>query len=69
MGSGGHNVPLIRDRFGVRKLTPKECLEFQGFPSNFVFPTLSDNHLYHQIGNSVTVPLIGRIAQEIVKVM
>jgi hypothetical protein len=27
MGSGGHNVPLIKDDFGIRKLTPKECFD------------------------------------------
>ena len=38
MGTGGHNVPLIRTDLGIRKLTPKECLNFQGFPNAFVFP-------------------------------
>ena len=32
MGTGGHNVPLIKDDLGIRKLTPRECLNFQGFP-------------------------------------
>src|SRR5690606_27310083 len=32
MGTGGHNVPLIIDDWGIRKLTPKETLRFQGFP-------------------------------------
>ena len=31
MGTGGHNVPLIKDGLGIRKLTPRECLNFQGF--------------------------------------
>ena len=69
MGSGGHNVPLIFDGFGVRKLTPRECANFQGFPKSFQLPNISDSKLYHQFGNSVTVPLIKRIAQEIVKVL
>lgn len=25
MGTGGHNVPIIRDDYGIRKLTPREC--------------------------------------------
>src|SRR5690606_36680 len=29
MGDGGHNVPVIRDRWGIRKLTPVECLRLQ----------------------------------------
>lgn len=65
MGSGGHNVPLVKVKNGIRKLTPRECAKLQGFDLNeFVFPeNMSDSHLYHQFGNSVTVPLIKRIAQ------
>ena len=36
MGTGGHNVPLIRDNYGIRKLTPKECFLFQGYPENYI---------------------------------
>ncbi|WP_429997452.1 DNA cytosine methyltransferase, partial [Mycoplasmopsis bovis] len=35
MGTGGHNVPLILTKKGIRKLTPRECFNFQGFPSSF----------------------------------
>lgn len=65
MGAGGHNVPIILDDFGIRKLTPRECLRFQGYPEDFNLPRLSDSKLYMQAGNSVTVPLIKRIAQQI----
>jgi DNA (cytosine-5)-methyltransferase 1 len=68
MGGGGHNVPVIRDDFGIRKLTPKECLGFQGFPEDFKIVT-SDVHIYKQAGNAVVVPLIKRIAEEIKKVL
>lgn len=67
MGSGGHNVPLVKVKNGIRKLTPRECANLQGFPRDFVIPTgMADVHLYHQFGNSVTVPLIRRIAQNLV---
>lgn len=70
MGTGGHNVPLIRDCYGIRKLTPKECLLFQGFPDTFKIPEkLSDTQLYKQAGNSVTVPVIERIAKSMIKIM
>jgi DNA (cytosine-5)-methyltransferase 1 len=65
MGSGGHNVPIILRSDGIRKLTPRECANFQGFPKSFRLPPLSDSKLYHQFGNSVTVPLIRRIAKAI----
>lgn len=70
MGSGGHNVPLVKDAFGIRKLTPRETANFQGFPKSFKLPeNLADSHLYHQFGNSVTVPLIEKIAKQIAKVL
>ena len=63
MGGGGHNVPIIRDDFGIRKFTPEECIAFQGFPSDLRFPEgMADSHRYKQAGNSVSVPVIRRIA-------
>jgi len=70
MGAGGHNVPLIVDDYGIRKLTPKECLNFQGYPKNFNFPQdMALSHCYMQAGNSVVVPVIKRIAQSIMEVL
>lgn len=66
MGAGGHNVPIIKDAKGIRRLTPRECARLQGFPESFVLPReQADAHLYKQIGNSVTVPVIKRIAENI----
>ena len=68
MGTGGHNVPLIRMHNGeFRKLTPRECFNVQGFPSNFKLAEQSNGRLYKQAGNSVVVPVIHRIATEIAK--
>ena len=67
MGTGGHNVPIIKDKKGVRKLTPRECANFQGFPDNFILPNLVDSQLYKQCGNSVVVGVIEKIAIEIIK--
>ena len=36
MGMGGHNVPIIRDSKGIRKLTPRECFRIQGFPDTYI---------------------------------
>jgi DNA (cytosine-5)-methyltransferase 1 len=70
MGSGGHNVPLIKDDFGIRKLTPKECFAFQGYPiEKYIFPKLANSKLYMQAGNSVTTTLIERIANQIIEVL
>ena len=65
MGEGGHNVPLVKTQFGIRKLTPHECFNAQGFPNNFILPQMADSRLYKQAGNSVCVEVIYRIAQNI----
>lgn len=68
MGTGGHNVPLVFTKTGIRKLTPRECFNLQGFNENFILPEdLSNTRLYKQAGNSVTVPVIKRIAKNINK--
>ena len=69
MGAGGHNVPLIKDNYGIRKLTPRECFLFQGYPENYHLPNIANSRLYMQAGNSVTTTLIERISNEIVKVL
>lgn len=71
MGAGGHNVPLIKDDFGIRKLTPKECFALQGYPmERFILPkTMANSKLYMQAGNSVTTNLVERISKEIIKVL
>ncbi|MEB7825605.1 DNA cytosine methyltransferase [Staphylococcus chromogenes] len=65
MGTGGHNVPLILSKHGIRKFTPRECFSLQGFPESFKLPDLANSHLYKQAGNSVVVPVVNRIAQNI----
>lgn len=68
MGTGGHNVPLILDDFGIRKLTPRETLMLQGFPEDYkISEKMANSHIYKQAGNSVTVTVIERIAKNIMK--
>ena len=69
MGSGGHNVPIILDNKGIRKLTPKECFNFQGFPSSYKLPPLSDSNLYKLAGNSVSVPIVKLIADRLINLL
>ncbi len=66
MGSGGHNVPLIRDTGGIRKLMPRECFNLQGFPNDYILPnTMSDSSLYHLAGNAVSIPVVKKLAKKI----
>lgn len=69
MGMGGHNVPIIKDKKGIRKLTPLECFRIQGFPEDYTLPNISDSALYKQAGNSVSVPVIEAIAKQMMKAM
>jgi len=69
MGTGGHNVPIIKTKYGIRKLTPKECFRFQGFPESFKLPSIANSHLYKQAGNSVSVPVIQAISRNIFAVL
>lgn len=62
MGTGGHNVPIIKDENGIRKLTPRECFNLQGFPNSYILPNnLSDAKLYKLAGNAVSVPVVMKI--------
>lgn len=66
MGTYHDRVPVVRDNYGIRKLTIRECLNFQGFPSDFTFPnTITIEDAYKQIGNSVCIPVVKRIAERI----
>ncbi|MBR0112469.1 MAG: DNA (cytosine-5-)-methyltransferase [Clostridia bacterium] len=70
MGTRDNFVPLLIDDYGYRKLTVRECLVFQGFPKEFSFPIgTSMKEAYKQIGNSVCVPVIRRIAERIIPLL
>lgn len=70
MGTGGHNVPLIKDDTGIRKLIPKECFNLQGFPLDYIIPNnINDNMLYKLAGNAVSIPVVELIANKIFKLI
>ncbi len=65
MGMGGHNVPLILSKFGIRKFTPEECFKLMGFPALRFPEGMAESRLYKQAGNAVVVPVITAIAKQI----
>jgi DNA (cytosine-5)-methyltransferase 1 len=69
MGGGGHNVPLVLDDKGIRKLTPRECFNLQGFPVSYVLPPLADSNLYKLAGNAVSVPVVKLISDRLVPLL
>ncbi|HBN82639.1 MAG TPA: DNA (cytosine-5-)-methyltransferase, partial [Clostridiales bacterium] len=56
------------NRKGIRKMTPREWARLQGYPDDFLLPG-ADVHLYKQLGNSVSVPVIQAIAKQIKHVL
>jgi DNA (cytosine-5)-methyltransferase 1 len=65
MGTYHDRVPLIRDAHGIRKLTPQDCLALQGFPKEYSFPDIPTKEMYKQLGNTVSVPVVMRIARRV----
>jgi DNA (cytosine-5)-methyltransferase 1 len=54
----------IYDGYRVRKLTINECYKLMGFPDNFI-KIENTSELYKQIGNSVCIPMVKMIAEQI----
>lgn len=71
MGTGGHNVPIILTKDNkIRKLTPKECFNLQGFPESYILPDdLSNAKLYKLAGNAITVKVVDYLFQNIRKAL
>jgi len=65
MGTWRDRIPIIKDNYGIRKITPYEALTLQGFPDAFRFNGISSKDAYKQIGNSVCVPIVKNIAEQI----
>lgn len=68
MGTWYNRVPYIKDHFAIRTITPMECLKLQGFPDTFYFSqNIPIKEMYKQSGNTVVVPLVNKISQQIIK--
>lgn len=62
----GSEILIEQQNANPRKLTPKEAANLQGYPKNYVIP-VSDVQAYKQFGNSVSVPVIQTVFNEIKK--
>lgn len=62
-----HKIQRITGTFvrggetGVRLLSENECKRLMGYPDDFKFP-VSRTQMYHQLGNSVCVPVMKTVA-------
>ena len=70
MGGGGHNVPFLRDKWGIRRLSVAEVARLQGFETkNKVFPDIPESEQYRLLGNAVCVKLAGLIGKMCAKIL
>ncbi len=63
--NASHNYLLVN---GKRRLTPRENLRLMGFPDSFKI-AVSDRTIRTQAGNSVVIPMIQAVAEEMVKAL
>jgi len=52
-----------------RRLTPRECARLMGYPDEYIINAVSEVQAYRQCGNSVIVPLITAVSEQLVKTM
>lgn len=52
-----------------RRLSPRECARLMGYPDDYIINAVSDVQAYRQCGNSVIVPLITAVSEQIIKII
>ena len=62
----GSEILIEQEGKNPRRLTPREATRLQGFPDTFII-NKSERQAYKQAGNSVAVPVVQKLAMEIVK--
>lgn len=61
----GSEILIPQKNRNPRRLTPRECARLQGYPDNYIIP-VSDTQAYKQFGNSIVVPLMQAVGENIV---
>lgn len=64
----GSEILIEQKGKNPRRLTPREAARLQGFPEEFIIP-VSDTQAYRQFGNSVAVPVVRAVAEQIIRVL
>lgn len=63
---GSYNYLVVN---GIRRLTSRELLRLQGFPDAFKIDNISYSAARKLVGNSVSIPVITAIAQEMINTL
>ena len=77
MGTGGNNVPMLKQEAIVRRLTPKECERLQAFPDDWTnigdwtdskgrLRHTTDRNRYMALGNSIALPYWEWLAERMI---
>lgn len=64
----GSEILIAQPNKNPRKITPREAARLQGFPEEFIIK-VSDTQAYKQFGNSVSIPVVYAIAENILNTM
>ena len=64
----GAEILIPQKNKNPRRLTPRECARLMGYKDDYQI-VCSDTRAYKQFGNSVVVPVITRVAREVVKTL
>lgn len=64
----GSEILIEQTDRNPRRLTPREAARLQGFPEEFIIP-VSDTQAYRQFGNSVAIPVVHAIAEQLIAVL
>jgi DNA (cytosine-5)-methyltransferase 1 len=69
MGGGGHNVPFLVDKFGIRRLSVEELMKLQCIDKNeFKFPPgISEGSKLSMIGNAICTDVAEEIFKKIIE--
>lgn len=62
--SDAHRLGIVQNGL-PRRITPRECARLQGFPDSFILNP-NDAFAYRQLGNSVSVPVITAIFDDLI---
>lgn len=74
LNSSYHKIQRLTGTFvrggetGLRLLSKNECMRLQGFPEDFKLP-VSRTQMYRQMGNSVAIPMIEAVSDNIKAVL
>jgi DNA (cytosine-5)-methyltransferase 1 len=65
----GSEILIPQKNKNPRRLSVREAARLQGYPDTFIVDNVSMNQGYKQFGNSVVVPLVQAIGEQITKVL